>query len=419
MVQSGNRIDGRDGTDVNLKEAARTIGVHYQTAYKWVRSGDLAAVRIGSRYEVSPAAIDQLLANRRTLIDQADVVPDEVRRATDVHPEDFLEELEAMTADPIVSISAIKGFVARRAVHILGDTCLIAIDNAERTYRHALIDHPRADRAAFYNAVVGISGSTLMAERGFLGGAMARGDSVRMPIVDQVALRRGLKSELRQYLDLFPIHSLGAPVLVDGEVRGILVFTRDQPGLPYTPEDEVLVRRIAARIAPLVQTADEIAAAWQLRRDLADLACCAVAKRPPGRPFTGTELHELLFAPGTPGGEARLPCVAFAPDETVLAVNPAFERTFTFPSGEVVGLGRTDVVPPEIREQERAQYERLRTGEIDFDDSQTRRIGGGGKVFDIAIHRVAVREPDASLACVLTVVRLIHHVHEPELQPAP
>ena len=141
-----------------------------------------------------------------------------------------------------------------------------------------------------------------------------------------------------------------------------------------------------------------------------------MSRRPPGRPFTGAELHELLFAPGTPGGDSTLPCVVFVPDETVLAVNPAFERVFTFPRDHVVGIGRPDVVPPELRETEAAAYARLRSGEIDFDDSQTRRIGGGGVVFDIAIHRVAVREPDATLACVITIARLIHHV--PAVDPA-
>ena len=83
---------------MNLKEAARAIGVHYQTAYKWVRSGELPAVRIGTRYEVAPAAVDQFLANRRSMVHTADVVTHDRRRATDAHPEDLLEELEAMAA---------------------------------------------------------------------------------------------------------------------------------------------------------------------------------------------------------------------------------------------------------------------------------------------------------------------------------
>ena len=67
---------------MNLKEAARRLGVHYQTAYRWVRSGELVAVRIGSRYEISDAAIGRFRA-RRTALTAAHVEserPDLLRR---------------------------------------------------------------------------------------------------------------------------------------------------------------------------------------------------------------------------------------------------------------------------------------------------------------------------------------------------
>lgn len=54
------------GTRVELKEAAERLGVHYQTAYRWVRDGSLAAVKIGSSYEVAPAEIERFLALRAT-----------------------------------------------------------------------------------------------------------------------------------------------------------------------------------------------------------------------------------------------------------------------------------------------------------------------------------------------------------------
>ena len=41
---------------MNLKTAARRLGVHYQTAYRWVRSGQLVAVKVGAGYEISDAA---------------------------------------------------------------------------------------------------------------------------------------------------------------------------------------------------------------------------------------------------------------------------------------------------------------------------------------------------------------------------
>ena len=41
---------------MNLKTAALRLGVHYQTAYRWVRSGQLVAVKVGAGYEISDAA---------------------------------------------------------------------------------------------------------------------------------------------------------------------------------------------------------------------------------------------------------------------------------------------------------------------------------------------------------------------------
>ena len=50
---------------MNLKTAARRIGVHYQTAYRWVRSGELVAVKVGAGYEISEAALERFQARGR------------------------------------------------------------------------------------------------------------------------------------------------------------------------------------------------------------------------------------------------------------------------------------------------------------------------------------------------------------------
>jgi excisionase family DNA binding protein len=44
-----------DDEPLALTEAARRLGVHYQTAYKWVRSGRLPATVVRGRYAVDPA----------------------------------------------------------------------------------------------------------------------------------------------------------------------------------------------------------------------------------------------------------------------------------------------------------------------------------------------------------------------------
>jgi MerR family transcriptional regulator, light-induced transcriptional regulator len=50
---------------MQLREAADALGVHYQTAYTWVRQGTLAARKTGRGYEVSDEDVSAL-AQRRT-----------------------------------------------------------------------------------------------------------------------------------------------------------------------------------------------------------------------------------------------------------------------------------------------------------------------------------------------------------------
>ena len=50
---------------MDLREAARALGVHYQTAYGWVRQGVLPARKVGRGYAVSEADVAALDAQRR------------------------------------------------------------------------------------------------------------------------------------------------------------------------------------------------------------------------------------------------------------------------------------------------------------------------------------------------------------------
>lgn len=49
---------------LGLQEVAAELGVHYQTAYRWVRSGRLPSELVGGRYEVTPAAVARFAARR-------------------------------------------------------------------------------------------------------------------------------------------------------------------------------------------------------------------------------------------------------------------------------------------------------------------------------------------------------------------
>ncbi|HEX4902029.1 MAG TPA: B12-binding domain-containing protein [Acidimicrobiales bacterium] len=49
---------------VDLADAAAHLGVHYQTAYRWVREGRLPAVRVRGRYQLAVADLDAFAASR-------------------------------------------------------------------------------------------------------------------------------------------------------------------------------------------------------------------------------------------------------------------------------------------------------------------------------------------------------------------
>lgn len=54
-----------DQRDLTLNEVADRVGVHYQTVYRWVRSGHLPAVKIGASYVVRGHDLDTFIVERR------------------------------------------------------------------------------------------------------------------------------------------------------------------------------------------------------------------------------------------------------------------------------------------------------------------------------------------------------------------
>lgn len=50
---------------ITLQEAADELGVHYMTAYRYVRTGRLHAVKDGAEWRVDPADLANLQVGRR------------------------------------------------------------------------------------------------------------------------------------------------------------------------------------------------------------------------------------------------------------------------------------------------------------------------------------------------------------------
>lgn len=77
---------------VDLADAAARLGVHYQTAYRWVREGRLPAVRIRGRYRLAGADVD---AFARARDEPHQVGPPPGRRPWERSAGRFVEALRA------------------------------------------------------------------------------------------------------------------------------------------------------------------------------------------------------------------------------------------------------------------------------------------------------------------------------------
>jgi excisionase family DNA binding protein len=245
---------------MNLKTAALRLGVHYQTAYRWVRSGQLVAVKVGAGYEISDAAVARLQAQRAA----TERVPERVETAPafgidDAGIDDALHLLDSMVDVVTLDVTAIGEHAARVAAENLGDTAFL--------YRRTANDDVVMVHAAHRDPVSEVAASTLgrdprtstnMVRRTLTTGAVAC-----VSQVPQRELRRRLHPELHEHLQLSGCYSA---VCVPIEDSGVLLVTRDLPGRPYSQDDVEFVESIAIRIARADERVRCWTGAWEMRR---------------------------------------------------------------------------------------------------------------------------------------------------------
>ncbi len=391
---------------MNLKAAARQLEVHYQTAYKWVRSGELTAVRVSGRYEVSESAIERFLAGRRAVASTAEVPPPS-RPGCELSREDVLEELEAMAADPIVTASAVQNLAARRGVDVLGDLCLVVRMDSDGRRVQVAVDHPEPDRAAFVAAALETRGG----QRTYGSGSMAEkayetGKAIRIPHIPQDQLRESIDPELLQYLPSYSICSLlSAPIAAGPYAMGFVAFVRDTPAHPYTAADEEFAVRFGIRIGSLFETERQIKAAWQLRRVASDAVRAQIATCSRPEPPTADELQQMLQDHPT---TMALPLAVLDAHCRIVTVNDTFAKTTGYPLSAVTGKPVESFTHPDTVADERVSFERLLSGEVDYLDVHGRKLLADGTHLDYASHRVAVRRPDETLHCIISVLRPLH-----------
>ena len=182
---------------MNLKQAAQYLGVHYQTAYKLVRSGRLAAVCVGARYEISEAAIERYLAERRAMRRTP------VRaQAPVVAPDDDVPFAAAQAAldAPAVSADTVIELVTEALATSIGDLAVARELGRDRdSFLPAVVRHPDPRRRSTVAATIGAVHLDVRDSRVL--SSVAAGTTVLKPIVPQDCIRTNVDAEAMQYFD--------------------------------------------------------------------------------------------------------------------------------------------------------------------------------------------------------------------------
>jgi excisionase family DNA binding protein len=381
---------------MNLKTAALRLGVHYQTAYRWVRSGQLVAVKVGSGYEVSDAAVARLRAQRSAMERTPELTSEDPRRGADATTsgiDDALHVLDTMVDAVTLDASAVAIRAARVAAEHLGDTAFVYRSSASAETPDELVVIAAAHRDPVSEVAANTLGRDLRTSTNLVRRAVAAGESICVPQVPQRELRRKLHPELHEHLHVTGCFSaLVAPV---GRTAALLV-TRDLPGRPYSNDDVAFVEAVAARVARADERVRCWAGAWELRR-----AMVSVFEAPAfdGNCFDGLvdpTVHE-------PGAAAAEPVVAVLDLELR---HVACSKTYA----ALVGEEATELVGMSLRSLVRdggALDEALAPvllGEIDFRSVELEVLAEEARV---ALHLAMVRRPDATPRGVVVVAHSV------------
>ena len=373
---------------MNLKAAANRLGVHDQTAYKWVRSGELIAVRVGSRYEVSEAAIERLHATRRNVARDLTARPDDdtPRIASDVR-----DELREFARLPLLDLEPAVIHAARRVAETSGDLSLMFIANLLRTGPEVVTYFdPVPNRVSLLGTLAATRARAWPDTDGPLIRTFLTGERLLVPHVAQDWLRHQVPRDLHQYLDEIGLSSLvAAPIRDDRLPVGSAALLRDHPGRPFGPADEQRVGDIGRLVGTIVARARASALARRTRVIVAE----RLAAQPRGAtPPSPAELHSLLAT-------ESMPIAVLDPEARLLGATAAFTAL----------TGVAEAIPGE------SPLASMARRDLDFVDTVV-RVAGPETPYGVVLHCAAVRDPDATLRAVVAAGRPLI---EPDREPDP
>jgi len=184
----------------------------------------------------------------------------------------------------------------------------------------------------------------------------------------------GTRPEFVQYLDELAIHSLIAvPVVVAGQVRGMITAARDFTSMPFSLEDLAVVHEAARLTGLAVERAELVRQGWQRRNDLLEVLRLGLDSREAVR--VGSTTLELVLDP-----QLRV----------VTANDAALELLGERPAAVAQQLAASTSpsdAPP--------LAQRLLSGELDFHDDELTIERANGEWDHFLVQRGVARTPSS------------------------
>jgi excisionase family DNA binding protein len=387
---------------VNLKTAARRLGVHYQTAYRWVRSGQLVAVKVGAGYEISDAALARFEAQRSALERLPDQPHFQVGHPVTPTREYALAVLDSMVDAVTTNATSVAERAARLAADVLGDAVIVALRDHNGELRVAQVAHQDPVSEVAVATVAREVPFVLELSRVVVGSAAP----MFVPQVPQRDVRRGMQPELHEYLLGGGCYSLIAvPIGTDERVDGALLVVRDGPGRPYEREDVAYVASLGTRVSLAHARAAHAFVAKQARRRMVESVARLTPDNARADALSPSTFNDLLdtIAPEDP--QALIAVLDLGLHH--LACTKEYAALFGMDPTSVMSLSLGALVDdPRLLD---SRFDELLVGELDF---RTVDVHPAELSSPLTLHAAMIRGVDATPWCIVIVANSV-----PQLPP--
>lgn len=197
-----------------------------------------------------------------------------------------LADLSQTLAESRLDHDSLFEMIVHRVAEWIGDTCNLSLLSEDGQWlKTQAFYHPDPEGLAFAKSL--IDTFPYRVGKGLAGQVAQTGQAILIPFIPPEKIRQHFKPEFIPYLDRFGVASvLIVPLRVQDRIIGTLGVSRDQPGNPYTLEDQSFLQDLADRAGLAIENSRLLSDALAAREE-ADQANLAKSE------FLSRMSHEL------------------------------------------------------------------------------------------------------------------------------